>query len=366
MKYKNNDHSLTGGSGKMEVYDWLSNILLPLNQQAFNIIEVKFKGSRKDFYVNPENLFFKQSDMVVVETTGGHDVGHVSLTGELVRLQLKKRNIETGEVIKKIYRKPTSRDVEKWKGAKGMESELMQKARVLARSLGLLLKITDVDVQGDQAKATFYYTAPGRIDFRELIKLMAETFRIRIEMRQINMLEEASRLGGIGTCGREMCFSTWLSDYKMGAKSSTGKNEKEWTEFKCCLIKDQQNNKISSWKANDLTSIITNKGTATLQKTDEAQKIMWYSYPDDKNLIPIKTERVKEIQKLIQEGMVLKDLMEEAAVIIVKPNIAKVLDFVNVVGQDSITRFEEKKKNKKKRKKRIFANTAINPVIRHQ
>jgi len=187
---KNNVPSLVSGYSQLNVFDWLANIPLPSSQQTFNIVEIKFKGGRKAFYLKPENISLKQTDIVVVETMGGQDTGYVSLTGELVRLQLKKHHIHTEEVIKKIYRKATSADIEKWKTAKGLESETMFKARVLAKDLGLKMKISDVDYQGDQTKATFYYTAENRVDFRELIKQMAESFNIRIEMRQINMLEE--------------------------------------------------------------------------------------------------------------------------------------------------------------------------------
>ena len=350
LEYKNNVPSLSGAYSPLNVYDWLANIPMPSNSKPFNIIEIKFKGARKDFYLNSGNIYLKKADIVVVEAIGGHDIGHVSLTGELVRLQLKKHNIQTDDVIKKIYRKATPEDIDKWKTAKGMESETMYKARILAKDLGLKMKICDVDYQGDQTKATFYYTAERRVDFRELIVAMAKTFRIRIVMRQISVLEEASRLGGIGPCGREFCYSTWLTDFRTASISSTRNNDKQWTEFKCCLTKDQKNYR-ASLKDSDLNSIQTLKGTAILQKTDVEKKIMWFSYLNDSDLIPVKIERVKEIQTLIQEGMTLKDLMEEAAVI-EKPNSSKVLDYVNLLGQYSITRFEDRKKNKHKQLKK--------------
>lgn len=342
LEYKNNVPSLISGYNQLNVYDWLAEIPLPPNQQPFNIVEIKFKRGRKDFYLKPENISLKQTDIVIVETIRGHDTGHVSLTGELVRLQLKKHKILTEEVIKKIYRKATSADIEKWKTAKGLESETMYKARILAKDLNLKMKICDVDYQGDKTSATFYYTAEGRVDFRELILVMAATFRIKIVMRQISLLEEAARLGGIGTCGRAFCHSAWLTDYNTKATLYGRNKGKQWTEFKCCLIEDRENNK-SSLKDNDPNRIKTLKGIARLQKTDIEKKIMWFSYPDEHTLIPIKITRVKEIQTLIKEGMILKDLVEEAAVM-EKPNRSKVLDYVNVVGQDSITRFGKRKK----------------------
>ena len=309
--HKNNVPCLTGEYSQLNVYDWLTNIPMPSNYQPFNIIEIKFKGARKDFYLNPENIYLKKADIVVVGTKGGRDIGHVSVTGELVRWQLKKRNIRKEDVINKIYRKATPKDIEKWKTAKGLESETMCKARLLAKDLSLKMKICDVDYQGDKTKATFYYTAENRVDFRELIKRMAESFDIRIEMRHISLLDETSRLGGIGTCGREYCYSTWLTNFKTGSTSSARNDGKQWSEFKCCLTKEAQNYK-ASLNVNNLTSIETLKGIATLQKKDMVKRIMWFSYPTDKHWIPVKFSRVKEIQKLIEEGMTLKDLMEEA------------------------------------------------------
>ena len=348
---KNNIPSLISGYGKLNVYDWLADIPLPPNQQTFNIVEIKFKGGRKDFYLKPENISLKQTDIVIVEAIGGHDTGHVSLTGELVRLQLKKHNIHTEEVIKKIYRKATSADIEKWKTAKGLESETMYKARILSKDLNLRMKICDVDYQGDKTSATFYYTAEERVDFRELILVMASTFHIKIVMRQISVLEEASRLGGIGTCGREYCYSAWLTDFNTNATLYNRRKRKQWTEFKCCLTKDTQKYK-ASLKDSDFNSIETLKGIASLQKTDVEKNIMWYSYPNEDNLIPVKISRVKEIKTLINEGMILKDLMAEAEDIIEEPVIDKILDYVNAVGQDSITRFENKRKTKHKKRYR--------------
>ena len=347
LECKNNLPSPISGYSQLNVFDWLANMPLPSNQQTFNIVEIKFKGGRKDFYLKPENIYLKQTDMVVVETMGGYDIGHVSLTGELVRLQLKKYNIPKEEVIKKIYRKATSADIEKWKTAKDLESETMFKARILAKDLGLKMKISDVDYQGDKTKATFYYTAENRVDFRELIKQMAEAFNIRIEMRQISVLEEASRLGGIGLCGREICYSAWLTDFRTGVAFYGRNNDKQWSEFKCCLTQESKNNK-ASLKDTDLSSIETLKGIATLQKKDIVKRIMWFSYANDKRWIPVKFSRVKEIKILIKEGMLLNDLMEEAAVM-EKPNRLKVLDYVNVGKEDNIKRPGDKRNIKRKK-----------------
>jgi cell fate regulator YaaT (PSP1 superfamily) len=242
---KSNGSCLTGGCGKMEVYDWLSNLDMPSNYAPFPVIEVKFKGARKEFFLNSDNIYLEIGELIAVEgPTGGYDIGHVSLTGELVRTQMKRRKTNMDQVTRKVYRKATEADVEKWKVAKDMEWETMHKARKLALDLRLSMKISDVDYQGDKTKATFFYTAEGRVDFRELIKKMAETFRIRIEMRQIGMRQEAGRLGGIGSCGRELCCSTWLTNFKTVSTAAaryqnlslnTLKLAGQCGKLKCCL-----------------------------------------------------------------------------------------------------------------------------------
>jgi cell fate regulator YaaT (PSP1 superfamily) len=346
---ENDESSIIGGYSQLNVYDWLANIPLPPNQETFNIVEVKFKGGRKDFYANTKNIILKNTDIVAVETKFGYDIGHVSLTGELVRLQLKKYNILNKEIIKKIYRKASPADIEKWKTAKDLESKTMYKARMLAKDLDLKMKICDVDYQGDNTKVTFYYTADKRVDFRELIFVLAATFHVKIKMLQISVLEEASRLGGIGTCGREFCHSTWLTDFNTRSALYRRKKGEEWTEFKCCLIEDWGNKK-PSLKVNNVTAIKTLKGIAHLQKTDIEKQMMWFSYQNEVDLIPIKIARVKEIQTLIKEGMILKGLKDEVETIIEEKADDNVFEYLNVVGQDSLTRFDKKRKNIHKKK----------------
>lgn len=368
---KSNGTCLTNGCSKLDVYDWLAHMDMPANYKAFNIIEIKFKGSRKEFYLNTDNLYLESGELVAVETTtGGYDIGHVSLTGELVRMQLKKRHVRTEDVVKKIYRKATPADVEKWKLAKETEFTTMHKARVLAKDLGLAMKLSDVDYQGDKSKATFYYTAEGRVDFRELIKKMAETFRIRIEMRQIGMRQEASRLGGIGSCGRELCCSTWLTDFKTVSTSAaryqnlslnTLKLAGQCGKLKCCL-----NYELDTYMdalkdiPEKVDRLETGKGMARLQKTDIFKKLMWFSYPNDENWIPLEISRVKEIQQLNRNGEKPDDLKDEA-VEIAKPVVAKVLDYENVVGQDSLTRLDDKTKRKKSSRSRNKPKPTLNP-----
>ena len=359
---KSNGSCLTNGCSKLDVYDWLSHMDMPANYKPFDIVEVKFKGSRKEFYINHENLYLEAGELVAVETTtGGYDIGHVSLTGELVRMQLKKKHIKTDDVTKKIYRKATPADVDKWKAAKEMEWQTMHKARTLALNLGLSMKLSDVDYQGDKTKATFYYTAEGRVDFRELIKKMAESFRIRIEMRQIGMRQEASRLGGIGSCGRELCCSTWLTDFKTVSTAAaryqnlslnTLKLAGQCGKLKCCL-----NYELDTYMdalkdiPNNVDRLETKIGLARLQKTDIFKKLMWFSYPNEESWIPVKISRVKEIQQMNREGLQPEDLKEEAANL-PATQVEKVLDYENVVGQDSLTRLDERNKPKKKKNSR--------------
>ncbi|QJD95817.1 hypothetical protein HH214_08000 [Mucilaginibacter robiniae] len=351
---------MTNGCSKLDVYDWLAHMDMPANYKPFQVVEIKFKGSRKDFYLNVDNIYIESGELVVVETpTGGYDVGHVSLTGELVRMQMTKRHVKEADVTKKIYRRATPADVDKWKLAKDLEWETMHRARKLALDLNLSMKISDVDYQGDKTKATFYYTAEGRVDFRELIKKMAEAFRIRIEMRQIGMRQEASRLGGIGSCGRELCCSTWLTDFKTVSTSAaryqnlslnTLKLAGQCGKLKCCLNYELDGYMDALKHIPDNVNILrTEKGDARLQKTDIFKRVMWFSLPGAENWIPLPINRVKEIQKLNKEGVLPEDLGEA---IQEQAPVAKVLDYENVVGQDSLTRLDERSNNRNNKKKK--------------
>ncbi|WEK19390.1 MAG: regulatory iron-sulfur-containing complex subunit RicT [Candidatus Pedobacter colombiensis] len=360
---KSNGSCLTGGCGKMEVYDWLSNLDMPSNYKPFQVIEVKFKGARKEFFVNTDNIYLEIGELVAVEgPTGGYDIGHVSLTGELVRIQMKRRKTAVDQVTRKIYRKATEADVEKWKVAKAMEWETMHKARTLALDLRLSMKISDVDYQGDKTKATFFYTAEGRVDFRELIKKMAETFRIRIEMRQIGMRQEAGRLGGIGSCGRELCCSTWLTNFKTVSTAAaryqnlslnTLKLAGQCGKLKCCLNYELDTYLDALKDIPDrVDSLLTEIGVARHQKTDIFKKLMWFSYPNTEDWIPLKVDRVKEIMAMNKRGQKPNNLKEEAVELIPTSVIDKTPDYENVVGQDSLTRLDDKPRNKGNRNNR--------------
>lgn len=357
---KSNGSCLTGGCQKLEVYDWLSNLDMPSNYIPFQVVEVKFKGARKEFFLNSDNIYLEIGELVAVEgPTGGYDVGHVSLTGELVRMQMKRRKTAMDQVTRRIYRKATEADVEKWKLAKDLEWETMHKARTLALDLRLSMKISDVDYQGDKTKATFFYTAEGRVDFRELIKKMAETFRIRIEMRQIGMRQEAGRLGGIGSCGRELCCSTWLTNFKTVSTAAaryqnlslnTMKLAGQCGKLKCCLNYELDTYLDALKDIPDrIENLQTEIGVARHQKTDIFKKLMWFAYPNTEDWIPLKVDRVKEIMAMNKKGLKPSNLKEEAFEVAPNKPVEKVLDYENVVGQDSLTRLDERPRNKNNR-----------------
>jgi cell fate regulator YaaT (PSP1 superfamily) len=342
---------------------------MPSNYKAFNILEVRFKGSRKDFYRNTDNIYVEAGELVCVESgTGGYDVGHVTMTGELVRMQMKKRGVAVdAPEIKKLYRKSSALDVEKWKLAKGLEYETMHRARKIIIELKLDMKLSDVDYQGDKTKATFYYTAEDRVDFRELIKKLAEEFKVRIEMRQIGMRQEASRLGGIGSCGRELCCSTWLTDFKTVSTSAaryqnlslnTLKLAGQCGKLKCCL-----NYELDTYMdalkdfPDDIKEIKTRRGSAYLQKTDIFKKTMWFSYRHDEPWVPLHVSRVNAIIAMNKNNEYPEDLSD---IIIVPKLIEKVLDYDNVVGQDSLTRMDERNRKKKNNNRKKSNNRKPN------
>ena len=358
---KNNGTCSSGGCNKLEVYDWLANIALPGGQTPYDIVEIRFKNSRKNFYRNSKGLTLHVGDVVVVETSPGHDVGVVWVGGELGRIQVKKKapGFKPMEA-KKILRIANQEDIDKWSQARDLEKEAMYKSRTLAVNLHLEMKISDVEYQGDLSKATFYYTAEGRVDFRQLIKDMADQFKIRVEMRQIGSRQEASRLGGIGSCGRELCCSTWLTDFRSVSTSAARyqqlslnpqKLAGQCGKLKCCLNYelDMYLDAIKSFPKSD-TRLQTEKGSAFHIKTDVFKRQMWYAYEGDaaigSGLIPLDPERVREIIRLNKDGKKPKELSEYKEEVVVKEP-----DYSNVVGQDSLNRFEHAFKAKKKKKK---------------
>jgi cell fate regulator YaaT (PSP1 superfamily) len=370
---KNNGSCGAGGCNKLNVFDWLANMELPGGQTTFDCVEIRFKNSRKEFFRNVNNLQLNVGDVVAVEASPGHDMGVVSISGELVRLQMRKRNVNpSSEEIKKIYRKAKQTDIEKWQEAQGLEQATMYRARTIAVKLNLQMKISDVEYQGDRTKAIFYYTADDRVDFRELIKVLAEEFKVRIEMRQIGARQEASRLGAIGSCGRELCCSTWLTDFRSVATSAARyqqlslnplKLAGQCGKLKCCLNfeLDSYMDALKDFPEVNNVKLETNRGRAFHQKTDIFRRTMFFSYTDEPdNFIPLTVDRVKEVMEMNKNGVKPEDL----SIKIITPKIIeKKPDYENVVGQDSLTRFDQKKKvkfknNNKKRGEQPNKNAA--------
>ena len=344
------------GCNKLSVFDWLGNMNLPEGQNRFDIVEIRFKNSRKEFFRNTNSLNINVGDVIAVESNSGHDIGTVSLTGELVKLQLKKHNVNfDSEEIKKIYRKAKQIDIEKWREAQSLEINTMYRARTIALNLGLQMKLSDVEYQGDKSKAIFYYTADARVDFRELIKLLADEFKVRIEMKQIGARQEASRLGGIGSCGRELCCSSWLTDFRTVSTSAARyqqlslnplKLAGQCGKLKCCLNYelDSYLDALKEFPEMDGKKLQTKKGDAFLQKTDIFKRTMWFSYRSDPGVfIPLDLKTVHSILELNAKGEMPEALTPAVKVIdkiiITEPN------FENVVGQDSLTRFDRKGKS---------------------
>ena len=360
---KNNGSCGTGGCNKLSVFDWFANMELPSGQAPFDIVEVRFKNSRKEFFKNDTGVPINVGDVLAVEALTGHDIGVVSLSGELVRLQMKKKNVNfDSPEIKKIYRKAQTRDIEKWQEAQKLEHATMYSARTMAVKLNLQMKISDVEYQGDRTKAIFYYTAEDRVDFRELIKVLANEFKVRIEMKQIGARQEAGRLGSIGSCGRELCCSTWLTDFRSVSTSAARyqqlsinplKLAGQCGKLKCCLNYELDSYMDALKDIPDVGNVKleTQKGRAFHQKTDIFRRRMFFSYttePD--NFIQLSVERVKEVMAMNAEGNKPEDLTEK--VVYTKP-VEKVHDYENVVGQDSLTRFDKSKsKNRNKNKRR--------------
>ena len=288
---RNNGTCGSDGCNKLTVFDWLSNMSLPAGQKPFDCVEVRFKNSRKEFFKNADNFPLSIGDVVATQAKAGHDVGIVSLTGELVKVQMRKKKVSYDDELPKVYRKATQKDVDKWQKCRNKEEEVKKRSREMAILLRLQMKISDVEFQGDGSKATFYYTAEERVDFRQLIKDMAKAFGIRIEMRQIGYRQEAQRLGGIGSCGRELCCSTWLTDFRSVSTSSARyqqlplnpqKLAGQCGKLKCCLNYelDLYMEALKDFPAQEV-KLDTEKGLAFCQKADIFKGILWYSYKED-------------------------------------------------------------------------------------
>ncbi len=343
---------------KLDDYNWLRD--LPTTTTETDLVEVRFKNTRKAFYRNVNELRLKRGDIIAVEASPGHDIGIVSMTGDLVHRQLAKYGISPeSEDIRKIYRKAKQVDLDKWKEAIGLEPSTMLRSRQIAAMLNLNMKIGDVEYQGDKTKAIFYYIADERVDFRQLIKDLAEAFRIRVEMKQIGARQEAGRIGGIGSCGRELCCATWLTNFVSVTTTAARFQEislnpqklaGQCGKLKCCLNYEVSCYVDAQREFPDRDIVLRTKdGNAFHQKTDIYRGIYWYSFDRETaaNLIPVPVERVREIIEINKKGQAPERLLELSDVEPVKS-----MDFNDVIGQDSLTRFESLNPGKKKRRKK--------------
>ncbi|MFY7912319.1 MAG: PSP1 domain-containing protein [Emticicia sp.] len=307
----------TGGCNKMNAYDWLSNMDVPRSMR-YDVVEVKFKGGRKEYFRNANNLDLYTGDFVVCEMASGYHIGSVSLQGELVRLQMIKKGLKDNDELRKILRVSTERDLEKHQQAIARDMPTMYRVREIAKELKLQMKMSDVEFQSDNTKATFYYSADDRVDFREMIKLLASEFKIRVEMKQISLRQEAARVGGIGSCGRELCCSTWLTDFRAIPTSAAryqnlslnpAKLSGQCGRLKCCL-----NYELETYldALSDIPTVEkplkTEKGIAVLQKTDIFRRIMWFSYNNDINWHSLPIHQVVEIMKMNEKGILPNSL----------------------------------------------------------
>ncbi len=357
---KNNGTCGTDSCNKLTIFDWLSNMALPTGEAPFDCIEVRFKNGRKEFYRNVEKLTLSIGDIVATEASPGHDIGIVTLTGELVKIQMKKKGANhLSNEVPKVYRKASQKDIDIWSNARDKEEPMKVRARELAIAHKLEMKISDIEFQGDGSKATFYYTANDRIDFRLLIKDFAKEFSTRIEMKQVGFRQEAARLGGIGSCGRELCCSTWLTDFR-SVNTSAARYQQlslnpqklagQCGKLKCCLNYelDTYMDALQGFPDFD-TKLMTEKGTAVCQKQDIFKGLMWFAYTDNyANWHLLKIEQVKEIMAENKLKNKVSSLEDYAVETVAEPE----QHFNNAMGQESLTRFDQpKKKNKKKKRK---------------
>ncbi|HMN90515.1 MAG TPA: regulatory iron-sulfur-containing complex subunit RicT [Saprospiraceae bacterium] len=355
----------SGGCNRLNTYDWLAEMDLQ-DTDPFDIVEVSFKnGARKSFFRNHEYAQAATGEMVVVETGTGYDVGRVSLSGELVRLQMKKKRVNPDTVLHTVLRVANERDLEKLQEARNLEAETMVRARAIAQTLGLDMKIGDVEFQGDQRKATFYYTADGRVDFRELIRHYAKEFRVKIEMRQIGARQESARIGGIGSCGRELCCSTWLTDFKSVSTAAAryqnlainqAKLSGQCGRLKCCL-----NYELDIYLdalehfPEKAEKLYTKAGAATLFKTDIFKGLMFYVFEHEQGrgkIYTLSLAQVKAIKEKNDAGEKPDDLGEGVLVQLPTANPDDedaTMDFEDVTGAIELPDEKRRKKRKKKR-----------------
>ncbi|WP_018675638.1 PSP1 domain-containing protein [Riemerella columbina] len=344
-----------GNSYKLSVFDWLSNIKSP-SKTPNEFVEVRFKNERKAFFRNVHHLPLSVGNVVTVEASPGHDTGVVSLTGELVKIQMKKKQAREEDCLK-IYRIANQKDIDTWHSVREKEEQTKIQARKIARSLRLQMKISDVEYQGDGTKATFFYTADGRVDFRQLIKEYAAVFRVKIDMKQIGYRQEAAKIGGIGSCGRELCCSTWLTDFR-SVNTNAARYQQlsinpqklagQCGKLKCCLNfeLDSYLDALDHFPSTN-TTILTEKGKAFCIKIDVFKKKMWFAYVDNSMAwYDLDTEEVKELIKINKKGEKTQPLEE------LQSYVAKETKPVDLIQENSVDRFEKPKSKSKKSKRR--------------
>lgn len=350
---KSNGGCSTGGCNRLNVHDWLLNLPFSDPESTCKVIEVSFKqGSRKEFYRNTTLQYFDKGDYVTVEGVSGFDVGEVSLTGELVRLQMKKKGVdEFGSEMKKILRRSSERDIETFHISKGREKEILARSRAIARQLNVNMKLSEVEIQADGKKGTFFYTADDRVDFRELIKVYAGDFKVKVEMRQIGIRQEAAKVGGIGSCGRELCCSTWLNDFKsvnttaaryQNLSINQTKLSGQCGRLKCCLNYELDTYLDALQQFPDYAETLdTAMGTAHLIKKDIFKNLMWYVLPNNTKHYPLTIQRVKEIKRLNREGQKVDELQPVEIVSSKQREENEPAAFVDLVGQISLKTLEK-------------------------
>ena len=358
---KSNGGCSSGGCNRMNAYDWLRNLPIADMDSACKVIEVSFsQGTRKDFFRNTSLQTFEKGDLIAVEGVSGFDVGEVSLTGEIVRLQMKKRGVkEDNPEMKKVLRRATDRDIDIRNQNKAREPEAVIRSRAIAKQLRLDMKISQVEMQADGRKATFFYIADGRVDFRELIKVYASEFKVKVEMRQIGARQEAGKVGGIGSCGRELCCSTWLTDFKsvntaaaryQNLSINQTKLSGQCGRLKCCLNYelDTYLDALQHFPENcDVLQVA--KGNAFLIKKDIFKNLMWYTLPDSNKQYPLSLERVRKIKSQNQQGIRPEEL--EPVDLSASKTTEKEPEMVELVGQISLRTLEKAEKKKKQQQR---------------
>lgn len=373
---KSNGGCSSGGCNRMNAYDWLRNLPIADMDSSCKVVEVSFnRGSRKDYFRNVTLQHFEKGDLVTVEGVSGFDVGEISLTGEIVRLQMKKRGVkEDNPEMKKIMRRAGDRDIDIMKQNKAREPEVVIRSRAIARQLKLDMKISQVEMQADGRKATFFYIADGRVDFRELIKIYASEFRLKVEMRQIGSRQEAGKVGGIGSCGRELCCATWLTDFKsvnttaaryQNLSINQAKLSGQCGRLKCCLNYelDTYLDALQHFPDNcDMLQVA--KGNAMLIKKDIFKNLMWYILPDSNKQYPLTIERVHKIKSLNVQGVIPEEL--EAVDVTSLKQTEVEPEFVDVVGHISLRSLEKADKKRKQRSQQQQKQKDQRPQQRQQ